>query len=202
MYWYPFSEQEDQIAREQAEAQAEGADEPIAVRHMKCVGNLGEIATWRFLDAFASADSWTYSNKEAMRLGEPEYSDWDFLFKETRLKVDVKSTTDIRKFNPEQLPQQLSKVDGYPSADVEKIDIFVFVLISQAEYDSPIESYYREEGMEGFLYDSDGDRIASLLGWLFSNDLLKDYAQNVGGTGFKHISLREMSEFLLRGKLL
>lgn len=96
MYWYRFSDAENQIAREQAKAQADESDQVEVYK--KTVGNLGEIAFNCFCEDYLPEDLCEWENDESMSRGIPEYSDFDFEVAKT--KVDIKATSHLKNLNP------------------------------------------------------------------------------------------------------
>lgn len=137
MYWYPFSE-EEQKAWRQAEAQAA---EHGKAKHepMKFVGNLGELAVYELLThLIGDKHTWEYVNKEAMENAQPETNSHDFRIQ--AVKVDVKATSDVRKFAPQAMYDASAEYipgpakEGFPVVDVgSDAQVFVFVLITQGE---------------------------------------------------------------------
>lgn len=215
MYWYPFSEEEEDSARKQAEAQAGGQDHLAA---KKFVGNLGEIAMRQFLEEYA-AESWSYLNEQSMNEHEAEYREIDFKIGRSGQTVDVKSSSDIRKFDPvsmyfkqgeERMPGKAR--EGYPKANIDKIDIFVFIFISYGRNITPGSDVYSPKdvdqdfadlpgGSRRMIKGRSGDRVATILGWVYAKEFTGEMIGNMnrGGRGkFTRLSTRDMQELLLR----
>jgi len=210
MYWYPFAEQEEERASAQADAQAErtGADNDDA---RKFVGNLGEIAVEQFFEQFIDGHSWTYLNEEALDNAEPEYNDADFSL--TGMDLDVKSTTDVRKFDPVQMIAAGGKrrsASGYPQVEVEnESDVYVFVLISSVPDPTPNWDGVEFDGSKDNAVsdwkqkqkeERSGDHVAAILGWMFAEEASGELAGNMNMSlgKFTRISLRDMYELVFR----
>lgn len=86
-----------------------------------------------FFEQIVTGGDWEYLHEEEMERGEPEYGKSDFRVGFT--KVDVKSTTDVRKFDPVSRVKKKgmgTPGSGYPAVDPEdESDVYVFVLISE-----------------------------------------------------------------------
>jgi hypothetical protein len=218
MYWYPFSEEEEEKAWKQAEAQSE-ADETDGAR--KCVGNLGEIVVQQFLSEYG--EQWSYLNQEALDNQEPEYEDFDFRVGRSGTKVDIKTTSDIRKFDPVAMYYEETQEadrghpgyrvkEDYPKVDVSEADIFVFVLISHARDTEPGSGVYGPESVDeeweelpqiskNLLEGRSGNRVATILGWLYSKEFQGEVISNMnrGAHGkFTRMAFRDMYEMLMR----
>lgn len=220
MYWYPFSEKEENRAWEQAEAQASDTGSVESKVQMKFIGNLGELVIEQFLSEYADDRKWEYHHGEAMEKGEPEYGNVDFRVGSN--SVDVKSSTDIRKLDPEEMyhapapddqPHPLTVAsEGYPQAKTNKADAFAFVLISEAQHDTPKEKKLRESIEETerdsatdyvaeCLQERSGNYVATILGWIYSNEFSSEMMGNFNGEAkgkFTRMYLRDMYELLLR----
>lgn len=219
MYWYPFSEEEEDSAWGQAEAQAERQGGQGAKKY---VGNLGEITMGQFLAEYAG-EHWSYLNEEAMIEQEPEYRVVDFKIGRSGLTVDVKSTVDIRKFDPvsmyykegaERMPGMGR--EGYPKVNVDNADVFVFVLISHARNIAPGSEIHSPDdvdeditelpgGSRRFIKGRSGDRVATILGWVYAKEFFGEMVGNMnrGGRGkFTRMATRDMHELLLRADAL
>lgn len=215
MYWYPFSEEEEDKAEAQADTQADG---DAGRKRMKFIGNLGEIVINQFFEEYAGGQ-WSYLNHDSMEDSEEEYSDVDFKIGNSGLTLDVKSTTDIRKFDPvsmyfeedaERPPAQ--EKDGYPKVDVDSVDVFVFVYISYARDISPESDILSPADVRGELDDlpagsrnriinRSGNRVAAILGWVYSKEFFGEMVGNMNQDGrgkFTRMATRDMNELLMR----
>lgn len=205
MYWYPFSEIEEEkaVAQAEAQAEAEGRDTDDL---RKFVGNLGEIAVREFFREFVNERHWEYLHADAMDSAEPEYGESDFRIGGNR--IDIKSTTDVRKFDPTHMldfPEHHPASSGYPRVDVnDGSDVYVFVLISESPFPTPNydETVHEESGdvLDEFYEERSGSHVATILGWMFSAEASGEFGANMNlNLGkFTRMSVRDMYELLLR----
>lgn len=216
MYWYQLSNQEEDFAWRQAEAQSEAGS---TVAPAKFIGNVGEIAVNAFFQKSIENDgSWEYENELALLGGEPEFNDYDFTIDE--LTIDVKSTSDVRKFNPVEMAdsdykdggwslfQSMHRDEGYSTIDAETdTDVFIFVLVNSPADPPPayakLEDKDREEWSEyeeEALSDRSGNNVAIILGWMFAAEFFGEAMNNVFEVDdqFTRVGVRDMYELLLR----
>jgi hypothetical protein len=89
MYRYELSEQERERSNRQAQAQEEFS--AVIDRRNKTVGNLGEVAVWRWCQTYLPDESWEWHNREAWENGTSETNPTDFNI--NGVGVDVKTTS-------------------------------------------------------------------------------------------------------------
>lgn len=195
------------MAQAEAQAGVEGHDMDDL---RKFVGNLGEIAVREFLEEFVNERHWEYLHSDTMDAAEPEYGESDFRLGGNRL--DVKSTTDVRKFDPTHMvdfPEHHPASSGYPRVDVEdESDVYVFVLISESPFPTPnYDESVRKEGgkaVDEFYQARSGSHVAAILGWMFSDEASGEFGANMNLSlgKFTRMSVRDMYELLLRSRLV
>jgi hypothetical protein len=206
MYWYPLSREEEDRAWDQAKAQAHKYRNSDAADPAKFVGNAGEIAVNEFFKTFAPENTFEYMNSEAIENAEPEFNNCDFTLQ--RLKIDVKTTVDIRKFSPihsyesddEGIPLGPAE-EGFPSVNpADDTDVFIFVLLNKPEIPAPVPSDPAEAAGWANTHEHTGDYIASILGWMFADEFegeaIGNFIQMDGN--FTRLQTRDLYELLLR----
>ena len=145
-YWYELDKEEDNIAWDQAEAQAEEYGGDGAAKY---IGNLGEIVTGEFLDQFVSDGAWEHLNASAIENADPEFNSSDFTLVD--LRIDVKTTVDIRKFSPMHSYDTTDNEfglgeseEGFPRLDPsDDTDVFIFVLVTKCLVLPPADGGFR-----------------------------------------------------------
>lgn len=219
MYWYPFSDDEEERAWAQADAHADIND---ADGTKKFIGNLGELAVEQYLSEYSTSDRWNYRNKAAMERHTEEYEPIDFEIGRDNLALDVKTTTDIRKFDPVSMYRNEDERgagfdrEGYPNVNPDTADVFIFVLVSHARETAPNSQIYGVEDVEDewdelpaasqrMITERSGNRVAGLLGWLSADEFDAEMAANMndGAKGkFTRLGIRDMHELLQRADAL
>ena len=202
MYWYPFSEPEEEQAFAQAEAQAKEVDAGDSDTR-KHIGNLGEIAVSAFFNQFADEHHWKYLNAETMEEKETEFRKSDFRF--GGLEVDVKTATDIRKFDPAYMiamEEDRPTASDYPRINAEdSSDVYVFVLISEGRESLPNWSERNLSVLsDGWEKERSGEYVAAILGWMYVEEAVRAFAgsQNIDLGKFTRMSGRDMYGLLLQ----
>lgn len=218
MYWYPFSDEKESIARAQADTHA-GTD--TADGEKKFIGNLGEIAIKQFLTEYSDPDCWTYRNEEAMKNQQPEYEPVDFKIGRN-IAADVKTTRDIRKLDPVSMYRNEEERgvgyarDGYPKVNPDTADVFIFVLISYQRRINPGSEVTGVEDVEDRwddlpkirkkrIKERSGNRVAGILGWVPADKFKGEVAENMntGARGkFTRLGMQNLHHLLLRADAL
>lgn len=214
MYWYPFSEKEEDKAWDQAQAQAKtsGTDGDAA---KKFIGNLGEIAFKQYLATYSESDRWTYHNQNAIDNAQKEYKPTDFTIEHNNTTVDVKATADIRKFDPVAMYRTRDgrapghAKENYPKVNTDTADTFVFVQISHEPEISPYSGVYSMDNTEDSdellniqqrtIEERSGSRIAVIHGWLSGDEFEGEMVENMndGAKGkFARLALNDIHELL------
>jgi hypothetical protein len=213
MYWYSISDELEEKAWAQADAQAENQGSNGWDGAAKFVGNLGELVIREFFSDTAPEEAWEYLNADAIDNAEPEYNDCDFKI-HTGLKIDVKSTVDIRKFSPayayvgseDEVPLGPSE-KGFPTVDSDsESDVFIFVLLHTPEKPPPYPDRVEESTM-GWAEKKEhtGNYLALVLGWMFTDAFKGEAVSNhlwQTPSGFTRFYVRELHELLLRTGLM
>lgn len=213
MHWYPISQKEEKLAWNQAEAQSDEYGEQPWDGAAKFIGNLGEIVIREFFESYISdgVSAWEYYNAEEMDNGEPEFNENDFRLAE--LEIDVKSTVDLRKFNPQYTfdgsedKHEVASVtgpaqDGFPRVEnTGETDVYIFVLLINPEKPSPVPtdaqsatSWYKPN------YEHTGNYVAVILGWMFADAFAGEAIGNLASVegDFVRLHVRDLYELLMR----
>lgn len=203
MYWYEFDEEEEDIAWNQAEAQAEEYGGDGAAKY---IGNLGEIVIDEFFHDSVPDGAWEHLNANAIENANPEFNSCDFTLAD--LRIDVKTTVDIRKFSP--MHSYDGTDDDFGLAESEKgfprldpsddTDVFIFVLVTKPGKPSPIPSDPEEATGWAATEEYTGDWLALILGWMFADAIRGEAVGNlvqVSGR-FTRLHLRDLYELFFR----
>ena len=203
MYWYELDREEEDIAWEQAEAQAEKYGGDGAAKY---IGNLGEIVIAEFFHEFAPNDAWEHLNANAIEDADPEFNSCDFTLAD--LQIDVKTTVDIRKFSPmysyDSAKDDLGlgeSEEAFPSLDPsDDTDVFIFVLVTKPGKPSPIPSDPTDATGWATTKQHTGDWLALILGWMFADAVRGEAVGNLVHItgGFTRLHLRDLYELFLR----
>lgn len=214
MYWYPFSKEEEDKAWNQAKAQAKTSDSDGDAAK-KSIGNLGEIAFKQYLATYSESDRWTYHNQNALDNVQEEYEPTDFTIGHNNTTVDVKATTDIRKFDPVSMYHTDDErgpgyaQENYPQVKTDTADAFMFVQIPHARETRPESGVYSIDNIDesDFVLNSSyrgmeersGNHIAVILGWLSGDEFEREMVENMndGAKGkFTRLALTDIHELL------
>lgn len=219
MYWYPFSDDEEERAWAQADAHADISD---ADGSKKFIGNLGELAVEQYLTEYSTPNRWNYRNEEAMERQTEEYEPIDFEIGSNNLTADVKTTTDIRKLDPVSMYRNEEERgagyarEGYPKVNPDTADVFIFVLISHARETTPNSHIYGVDDVEDrwdelptarqrMIKERSGNRVAGILGWLSADEFEGEMTANMTGEArgkFTRLGIRDMHELLQQADAL
>lgn len=139
MYRYELTGEEREKSNRQARAQEEFSS--VIDQGSKRVGNLGEVAVWRWCQTYLPDESWEWHNRDAWENETPETNTADFNI--NGVGVDVKTTS----------------VHGGRSAAS-----YVDRENSEIQHDDDLSHYV-------FARITDSNNTAVILGWARYNDL-------------------------------